>query len=144
MIITRFLEWANDWKSHLPKEITIHDGKTYTFKLGNIMEPSNMQYQITYDDPTYGFPDTLEIDIYRITVDGKLKIDVDITCGDFMVFSFSIKDGTISMIEDPKKFWGTEKYCIDDKSIRELSQFFSYITGTNFDMNQFDFLCPLI
>lgn len=143
MRISKFFEWSGDWKTHLPKEIKLHDGKTYTFRLGNIMEPSDMQYQITYDDPTYGFPDTFEIDIYKITVGNSMKLDIDMTCGDFMVFSFSIMDGRISLIEDPKKFWGTERYCMDENSIKELSQFFSYITGKELSFADFGFLCPL-
>lgn len=96
MTILKFLEWDNNWKSHLPDCISIYNnGKKYLFKLGNIMQPSDTEYQITYDDPSYGFPDTLEIDIYKIN--NKNKIDIDITCGDFVVFSFSIKNGNVSV-----------------------------------------------
>jgi hypothetical protein len=142
MRITKFLEWKGDWKSHLPKQIVLHNGQEYVFNLGNIMEPSDMESQVTYDDPTYGFPDTFEIDIYRIMVGDRMKLDVDMTCGDFMVYSFSIFDGKISLIEDSKKFWGTERYCIGEQTRGELAEFFGYVSGTNLSVKDFGFLCP--
>lgn len=143
MHIIKFFEWVNNWRAFLPKEIKVSNGKEYTFKLGNIMEPSTMSLQITYDDPTYGFPDTFEIDVYKLDVDGKPKIDIEMTCGDFVMFSFTIFEGKISIVEDSEKFWGTDKYCLTGNTIKDLSHFFSHISNCNIDINQLGFLCPM-
>lgn len=142
-MVKRFFEWDKDWKSYIPKQIVIYNNnKSYIFNLGNIMEPSNMSYQITFEGNYYGFPDTFEIDIYKIVVDSKLKLNVEMTCGDFVVFSFSIFNGKVSIIEDSKRFWGTEKYSIDKNTIKELVYFFNKLANIKLNYHDLNFLCP--
>lgn len=117
--------YDKSWESFLPEKILVIKGSEgkHKFTKGNIMLNSDM-IQITYDNPEYGIPDTLEFDIYfsmlenvrstdstfvvdsgNISIVGKstgfIRLNVDITYGDLMVCEFSIdkKEG-LKLIQD--------------------------------------------
>ncbi len=98
--IKRFNEslsiYDEKWESLLPDNLTVIKGydneiKSHIFKKGNVMLNSDM-VQITYESNPHewGYPDTLEIDIY-FTQNNEITLDIDITYGDEVCSEFSIK-----------------------------------------------------
>lgn len=88
--------YSKKWEEYLPNIITVIKGYDneiirQNFKKGNIMLNYDM-LQITYESypNKWGYPDTLEFDIYIEKVDNLIKFDVDITYGDEMVSEFAI------------------------------------------------------
>ena len=147
-----------DLNKILPDELSIEEYGSHTFKIGNIMKNSDM-YQITYVNVKneWGYTDTLEIDLYTVqdAVSGKVRFNVDITLGDFVVSEFSIETTTKEEIKSygekergqiqlksPNKIkviqnmtYGT-KFCKDcplfsltDESIEKLVEFFNHLDG---------------
>lgn len=130
-----FLEnniYSIDLGSILPDELTIDYEGIHTFKKGNIMKNADM-FQITYvnEKNEFGFTDCLEIDVYTVQDSGKIRLDVDVTVGDFVVGEFTIESpNKINVIQNMT--YGT-KFCHDcpifaftDESIEKLCKFFNH------------------
>lgn len=162
--------YDKSWESFLPEEIWVIkgvDGK-HKFKKGNIMLNSDM-LQITYDNPEYGIPDTLEFDIYfsmlenengtdstfvvnsgNISIDnnlnGFIRLNVDITYGDLMACEFSVdkKEG-LKLIQDTtykSKFDPSNTvFAFDEKSLNQFLLFLNrFNTGIKLSLKDFNFL----
>lgn len=91
--------YNNKWEALLPEELIVIKGydnevKEHIFKKGNVMLNADM-VQITYEnkDHEWGYPDTLEIDIYfaKDLSNNSIKLDIDITWGDEVASSFTIQ-----------------------------------------------------
>lgn len=85
--------YHEDWTKFLPESFTFIKGdETYTrYKTDNIMNHADM-VQIMYEPKgeNWGDPDDLQFDLY-FSMNGSIRIDVDITFGDLMVSEFSIE-----------------------------------------------------
>lgn len=134
-----------DLNSILPEYLTIQEYGVHTFKRGNIMKNADM-FQITYFNAKneWAYTDTLEIDLYTVQdcYTENIRIDVDITLGDFVVSEFRLEcPNKISVIQHMT--YGT-KFCKDcpifaftDESIQKLVSFFNHINGiklTEYDL----------
>lgn len=141
------LIYDGTWKKFLPEELSIIKGNDiYHFHRGNIMTHSDM-LQITYSikEEIFGFPDTLEIDIYFLKVDSKIKMDIDITLGDEVVSEFSvyppdkvdiIQHTTIGSKFDPSN----SIFAFDKKSLQLFINFLNKFNGLNLSVENFKFL----
>lgn len=158
------------WEKFLPNEIWVNKGGdgVHKFKKGNIMLNSDM-IQITYDNPEYGIPDTLEIDIYlsmlvddegvdstfiassgglsiEKNTDGFIKLNVDITYGDLMACEFSIdKKDRLKIIQDTtygSKFDPSNTvFAFDIKSLKKFVEFLNRFNhGVVLNLGDFKFL----
>lgn len=136
------------WERLLPDEITIVKGKdNYSFKKGNVMIHSDM-LQITYSikEPIFGFPDTLEIDIYFLKVNGNIKMDIDITLGDEVVSEFTIyPPNKVSVVQDTtlgSKFDPSNTlFAFDNNSLIRFIDFLNKFNhGLNLNVENFKFL----
>ena len=123
----------------LPEELTIQEYGEHSFKRGNIMKNVDM-FQITYynSQNEWGYPDTLEIDLYTVqdALTENIRFDIDITIGDFVVSEFSlVPPNKINVIQHMT--YGT-KFCRDcpifaftDESIEKLVEFLNHFSGMN-------------
>lgn len=136
------------WEKLLPTELSIiKDKDKYSFVKGNVMLHSDM-LQITYSikESIFGFPDTLEIDIYFLKIDGKIKMDIDITLGDEVVSEFSIfPPNKISVIQDTSlssKFDPSNTvFAFDENSLQKFIDFLNKFNhGLNLNIENFKFL----
>lgn len=136
------------WEKLLPTELSIiKDKDKYSFIKGNVMLHSDM-LQITYSikESIFGFPDTLEIDIYFLKLDGKIKMDIDITLGDEVVSEFSIlPPNKISVIQDTSlgsKFDPSNTvFAFDKNSLQRFIDFLNKFNhGLNLNIENFKFL----
>lgn len=136
------------WEKLLPTELSIiKDKNKYSFTKGNVMLHSDM-LQITYSikESIFGFPDTLELDIYFLKVDGKIKMDVDITLGDEVVSEFSIyPPNNVSVIQDTSlgsKFDPSNTvFAFDGTSLQKFIDFLNKFNhGLNLNIENFKFL----
>ena len=135
-----------DWKSVLPKTLTIlKDGK-HTFKVGNIMKDADM-VQVTYvnEKIEWGVTDTLEFDFYFEKIDNLFKIDIDITWGDLMASEFSITSPSkVDVIEytsfNSKTDPSNTIFALEESSLQEFVNFLNKFDGFKVDRNQFNFL----
>ena len=159
--------YDKSWETLLPTEIFVikgGDGK-HKFKKGNVMLNADM-LQITYENPEYGIPDTLEIDIYFTDLDdrsdtdstlninngnisvkpkftGTIRLDVDITYGDLMACEFSIdKNNGVKLIQNTtygSKFDPSNTVFAFDKE--SLTKFIVFLNRFNHDvsLNESDF-----
>lgn len=138
------------WEKFLPEEITILKGytdgvKKHTYKKGNIMLDSDT-VQITYENNEFGFPNTLEFDLYFVKVNstGRIRLNVDITYGDEVACEFSIEGNELKVIQytsfgskfDPSN----TVFGFDEKSLTALVQYFNRFNGMNISREQFNFL----
>ncbi len=162
--LLRFNENVNiydiDWHDLVPKELTmIYDNKSYKFICDsdtNIMKHFDM-IQITYklkDGETWGISDCLEFDLYFLKPYDKkgIKVDVDITWGNFMESEFSIqspnKVSVIQCTSRNSKFDPTNTvFAFDDKSLEEIVNLFNQINGISITKDDLNFLhiegrCP--
>lgn len=142
-----------DWKRIAPNElVVIKDDKRTTFKLGNIMKNFDM-IQITYDTKEgeiWGYPDTLEFDIYFSKPQSLKKTDfykilIDITLGDLMTSEFSIyppnKVEVIEYTSYHSKFDPSNTvFAFDEESIEKIIKFFNNFTGFELERKDFNFL----
>lgn len=136
------------WEKLLPTELSIiKDDNKYLFTKGNVMLHSDM-LQIIYSikKPIFGFPDTLEFDIYFLKVDGKIKMDVDITLGDKVVSEFSIshpnKVSVIQYTSLGSKFDPSNTvFAFDESSLRKFIYFLNKFNhGLDLNIEDFIFL----
>ncbi len=161
--LRRFNESVNiyevDWHTFVPRELTmIYDNKSYKFVCNdntNIMKHFDM-VQITYTiaQESWGLSDCLEFDIYFIKpVNTKgIKINVDITWGNFMESEFSIqspnKVSVIQCTSKDSKFDPTNTvFAFDDESLEKLVKFFNCIDNISISKEDISFLhidgrCP--
>jgi hypothetical protein len=141
------------WEVFLPKQITVIEGDAskpdsrHVFNKGNVMLNADM-LQITYDNPEWGIPDTLEIDIYLVkdVQSGNIRLDVDITYGDFVACEFSIdKKNRLKVIQytsygskfDPSN----TVFAFNNASLREFINFLNrFNTGVKLTLDDFKFL----
>lgn len=141
------------WEVFLPKQITVIEGDAikpdirHVFNKGNVMLNADM-LQITYDNPEWGIPDTLEIDIYLVkdVQSGDIRLDVDITYGDFVTCEFSIdKNNRLKVIQytsyrskfDPSN----TVFAFNNASLREFINFLNrFNTGVKLTLDDFKFL----
>lgn len=137
-----------DWEKLLPNTITVIKGysdgvKEHIHKKGNVMMHSNM-IQITYDNDEYGYPDTLEFDVYFSREDGG-KLDIDITWGDEVVSEFSIEPpNSVSVIQYTSyrsKFdTSNTVFALDDLSLLKLVTFLNKFEGIDIEVKDLNFL----
>jgi hypothetical protein len=136
------------WEKLLPTELSIiKDKDKYSFVKGNVMLHSDM-LQITYSikESIFGFPDTLEVDIYFLKVDGKIKMDIDITLGDEVVSEFSIyPPNNVSVIQDTtigSKFDPSNTiFAFDNVSLQKFVDFLNKFNhGLQLNIENFKFL----
>lgn len=128
-----------DLNEILPEELTIQEYGEHSFKRGNIMKHADM-FQISYynSQSEWGYPDTLEIDLYTVqdASTKNIRFDIDITIGDFVVSEFSLEPpNKICVIQNMT--YGT-KFCRDcpifaftDESIEKLVEFLNHFSGMN-------------
>lgn len=138
------------WEDLLPSELTIIKGydnevKSHSFKKGNVMLHSDM-VQITYEaNPhEWGYPDTLEIDIY-FTQNGKINLDVDITYGDEVASEFSIHPpneiNVIQYTSYHSKFDPSNTvFAFEDDSLDKFIEFLNRFEGVKLSRDDFKFL----
>ena len=149
-----------DWHDIVPENITmIYADKPYEFvcnKDTNIMKHFDM-IQITYSikgGEVWGVSDTLEFDLYFLKPyqSKGIKIDVDITWGNFMESEFSIQSDKVSVIQcttKDSKFDPTNTvFAFDDESLDKLVKFFNSFQGININKEDIMFLhkegrCPI-
>lgn len=137
-----------EWENILPDKITVIKGyedgvKNHVHKKGNVMLDANM-VQITYDNDEYGYPDTLEFDIYFSKEDGG-KLDIDITWGDKVVSEFSIeppnKVSVIQYTSYHSKFDPSNTvFAFDDLSLLKITAFLNKFEGIDIKVNDLKFL----
>lgn len=135
-----------DWKSVLPKKLTILKDGEHTFKVGNIMKDADM-VQVTYVNVKneWGVTDTLEFDFYFEKVDNVFKMDIDITWGDAMASEFSITSPSkVDVIEYTSFHSKTDPsdtiFALEERSLQEFVKFLNKFDGFKVDRNQFNFL----
>jgi hypothetical protein len=135
-----------DWKSFLPKRLTILKDGEYNFKVGNIMKDADM-IQVTYvnEKSEWGVTDTLEFDFYFEKVDNSFKMDIDITWGDSMASEFSITSPSkVDVIEytsfNSKTDPSNTIFALEESSLQEFVNFLNKFDGFKVDRNQFNFL----
>lgn len=126
-----------DLRQIMPDTLEVEHYGNHKFKLGNIMKNADM-IQITYvnESSEWGYTDCLEFDIYMVNdVDkNKMRLDIDITLGDFVVSEFSIDaPNKIKVIEHMTY---RSKFCRDcpifaltDESVEKLASAISKIDG---------------
>ena len=148
-----------NWHDIVPENITmIYSDKSYEFvcdRNTNIMKHFDM-IQITYTikgGEVWGVSDTLEFDLYFLKPQSKgIKIDVDITWGNFMESEFSIQSDKVSVIQcttKDSKFDPTNTvFAFDDESLDKLVKFFNSFQGININREDIMFLhkegrCPI-
>jgi hypothetical protein len=134
-----------DWKSFLPKEMTIFKDDKHIFNLGNVMKNSDM-VQVTYQNLNneWAVPSTLEIDFY-FSENPKMRIDIDITWGDAMACEFYIESPSeVGVIEYTSYRSKTDPsntvFALDNKSLKEFIDFLNRFNGFELDVSQFKFL----
>lgn len=142
-----------DWSNLAPKELeVIKDGEVVSFKIGNIMKHFDM-IQVTYstsEGEIWGYPDTLEFDIYfskpqRLSKTGDYKILVDITLGNLVVSEFGIyppdKISVIQYTSYHSKFDPSNTvFAFTEDSINDLINFFNKFEGISVERKDFNFL----
>lgn len=139
--------YNNKWENYLPETFSIVNGKEHTFKKGNIMINSDM-FQITYDNvkKEWGYPDTLEFDIYTVkdNSSNKIRLDVDITVGDLMVSEFSVESpNKVNVIQNTtykSKFNTSEIFAFTDESLIQFVDFLNKFNGMKLNIDDFKFL----
>jgi hypothetical protein len=142
--------YNSNWEVELPKFISIIDNnKILKFKKGNVMLIADT-VQITYDmypGEKWGLPDTLEFDIYFVEDDKskKIRINVDITYGDFMACEFSINPpNKIDIIEHTtycSKFDPSNtEFSLTDESLDEFIKFLNKINDIQVTKDDMKFL----
>ncbi len=139
--------YNNKWENYLPDTFSIVNGEEHTFKKGNIMINSDM-FQITYDNvkSEWGYPDTLEFDIYTVrdTSNNKIRLDIDITVGDLMVSEFNVESPNIvNVIQNTtykSKFNTSEIFAFTDDSLQQFVDFLNRFDGMKVTVNDFRFL----
>ena len=163
--LLRFNENVNiydiDWHEIVPKKITmIYDDKSYNFicdQSTNIMKHFDM-IQVTYTlegGESWGVSDCLEFDLYFLKPYNSkvIKLDVDITWGNFMVSEFSIlppnKVSIIQCTSTNSKFDPTNTvFAFDNDSLEKLVKFFNQINEISIKTDDINFLhvdgrCPI-
>ncbi len=142
-----------DWSKLAPQELeVIKDGEVIQFKIGNIMKHFDM-IQVTYSTKNgeiWGYPDTLEFDIYftkpqKLSKTGNYKILVDITLGNLVVSEFGIyPPSTVSVIEYTSyhsKFDPSDTiFAFTEESINYLVDLFNKFKGISVERKDFNFL----
>lgn len=139
--------YNNKWENYLPDTFSIVNGKEHTFKKGNIMINSDM-FQITYDNvkDEWGYPDTLEFDIYTVrdNSNNKIRLDIDITVGDLMVSEFNIESpNVVNVIQNTtyrSKFNTSEIFAFTDDSLQKFVEFLNKFNGMKLTIDDFKFL----
>lgn len=148
-------EWENELSEYL---IINYHGKLYKFKKDNIMMHADMM-QITFssvpgdvkksteEGEIWGAPDTLEIDMYfaKNIPNDKIRMNIDITYGDFMACEFSImppnKVKVIQYTSKGSKFDPSNTtFGFVDESIDKLINFFNKFKDVNLNRNDLRFL----
>ena len=135
-----------DWKSVLPKTLTIFKDGEHTFKVGNIMKDADM-VQVTYVNVKneWGVTDTLEFDFYFEKIDNSFKMNIDITWGDAMASEFSITSPSkVDVIEytsfNSKTDPSNTIFALEEQSLQEFINFLNKFDGFKIDRSQFKFL----
>lgn len=139
--------YNNKWENYLPETFSIVNGSEHTFKKGNIMINSDM-FQITYDNikKEWGYPDTLEFDIYTVkdNSNNKIRLDVDITVGDLMVSEFNVESpNKVNVIQNTtyrSKFNTSEIFGFTDKSLKDFVDFLNRFSNMELSISDFKFL----
>jgi hypothetical protein len=139
--------YNNKWENYLPETFSIVNGEEHTFKKGNIMINSDM-FQITYDNvkKEWGYPDTLEFDIYTVkdNSNNKIRLDIDITVGDLIVSEFNIESpNVVNVIQNTtyrSKFNTSEIFALTDESLKQFVDFLNKFNGMKLDVTDFKFL----
>ena len=163
--IRRFNESVNiydiDWHQIVPEKLTmIYDNKSYNFicdQSTNIMKHFDM-VQVAYTlegGESWGVSDCLEFDLYFLKPYNSkgIKLDVDITWGNYMESEFSIlapnKVSVIQCTSTNSKFDPTNTvFAFDDISLQKLVEFFNCINGISITTDDINFLhvdgrCPI-
>ena len=149
-----------DWHTIVPRKLTmVYSNQPLVFvcnKDTNIMKHSDL-IQITYtpeQGEVWGKSDCLEFDLHflRISESGEIKLDIDITWGNFMESEFSIiPPDNVSVILCTSKdslFDPTNTvFAFDDRSLNNLVNFFNQICGISITTEDLNFLhidgrCP--
>jgi tellurite resistance-related uncharacterized protein len=153
-----------DWHYVVPENLTmIYADQAYHFVCRreddqnfptNIMKHSDL-IQITYNltENTWGKSDCLEFDLHFLKIeDGKLKIDVDITWGNFMESEFSITaPNNVSVIQctsrDSKFDPSNTVFAFDDSSLQSIVDMFNKLDHIHISTDDLSFLhlggrCP--
>jgi hypothetical protein len=142
------------WEALLPDELTVVKGydneiKNHLFKKGNVMLNADM-VQITYENQKHewGYPDTLEIDIYfaKDVESDSIKLDVDITWGDEVASSFTIQAPDKIKIGQYTSYHSkfdpsNTVFGFDDKSLNKFIEFLNRFNhGIELSIDDFKFL----
>jgi len=147
-----------DWHFIVPHKLTmIYDNKSYNFVNNpdtNIMKNIPL-VQITYqiEGVNWGLSDCLEFDLHFLNLqNGRLKVDVDITWGNFMESEFSIvapnKVDVIQCTSKDSRFDPSNTvFAFDDSSLQSIVEMFNKIDSFSITTKDLNFLhlcgkCP--
>jgi hypothetical protein len=156
---SRISIFSQDIKSLLPKNIDIVNTDQHKLKLADVLLNGDL-IQIDYYHNTFeetgdalldGEPDYLEIDIHTVKDnDGSkanpdtLRLNIDITYGDSMMFSFTIdKDNGVNVhhYDGVNSKYDTEsQFYFSDDSIKDLVEFFNRFDDYQLTPEDFTFL----
>ena len=156
---SRISIFSQDIKSLIPKSIDIVNTDQHKLKLTDVLLNGDL-IQIDYYHNTFeetgdaladGEPDYLEIDIHTVKDnDGTeanpdtLRLNVDITYGDSMMFSFTIdKDNGVSVHHYDgvnSKYDPESQFYFSDDTIKDLVEFFNRFDDYQLTPKDFTFL----
>lgn len=142
--------YSDKWKSLLPDEMTInYNGDEFSFKKGNIMLVGDL-VEISYDskpENPWGHPDCLEFDLYFVkdSNTNKLRIDIDITYGNFVACEFSIEAPNIVHVIQHTTYHSkfdpsNTVFALEDKSLDNFIKFLNRFDGFKLTRNDLRFL----
>lgn len=145
--------YSNVWEKYLPEKMSIYyKGETHLFEKGNVMLLGDL-VEITYnglEGNPWGSPDTLEFDLYfaKDSESGKIRTNIDITYGDFMVCEFSIESpNKVKLIQHTtfhSKFDPSDTvFALEDKSLDEFITFLNRLPGMKLTRQDLRFLDKL-
>lgn len=136
--------YDKSWENLLPHQLTIIKEGEHIFNKGNVMLNSDM-VQITYSNDEKGFPNTLEFDIYFASVNGVVRLDIDITYGDLVVSEFSIegpnKVDVVEYTSYHSKFDPSNTvFALSDNSLASFVAFLNKFENMKLTISDFKFL----
>lgn len=120
------------WESYLPNKIVVFKGEhSYEFTKRNTLLNANW-INITYENHLYGEPNTLMFDVYYTFNNNTnhVKLDVDITYGDLMVYEFTIEAPNQIKVGQNTSFGSkfgpsNTEFALDNNSLTGLLNYFN-------------------
>ena len=134
-----------DWRTLMPKKMTVLKDGVHEFTIGNVMMHSDM-VQVTYENSNdeFGVPETLEFDFY-FSQNPNMRMDIDVTWGDAMACEFYIEaPSKVGVIEYTSYGSKTDPsntvFGLEDECLGEFVNFLNRFDGVRVTVDQFTFL----